>query len=542
MFSTKNIKIWFSILILIVLYIQLSKTFAANPNAFVIEVQPSSFEVNQSVDLVIKAVNNWEIIKDYAWDVFIEVDWDIASEDYVVPSEWLYSFLPQDQWIKIFSKWLQVKKAWTFKVKVEDILDSEIKWEATIIVWTINTEDVFDIQITSPSQWVIEKNDVINVFWLASQLPNSPIQYYINSALVQQWLTDTIWTFSTYLTWISSWNNTLKVKIVDWSNTVLWESSEIIFIYQPITDWTFKWIEVIPSWELKQWDQLTFNVRTSDSITSAELKFSDWKSYPMDRLAAWEFTKKISVDSKWAISVSLDIMDAWTKKQYNDIYNMNIQEWTSIKNIKFYTDLVDVDTLTLKREVIGVLPAKFKVDYGTSKDNLDQSLNVDTNEIFVDWIDTSTTYYFKITPLDSSLNSIWASSEVVSFNPSWPTCIVKDIKIFTWKIWDKYYLIRSWVENVDKYIIYRSEFETSEISNMQKVLETTDTKFEYPFDKFSKINQYAFYVVEATCKDGTTIKIDNVKKVQVWPLENTLIIILFSVFLYSIYRLYRHSK
>lgn len=542
MFSTKNIKIWLSLIFFLFFYFSISKTFAVYPNAFVIEIQPSSFEVNQSVDLVVKAVNNWEIIKDYIWDVFIEVDWDITSEDYIVPSEWLYSFLPQDQWIKIFSKWLQVKKTWTFKVKIEDIVDAEIRWEATIIVWTINNEDVFDIQITSPVPWVIEKNDVVNVFWMASQLPNSPIQYYLNSVLVDQWLTDTIWSFSTYLTWVSSWENILKVKIIDWANTVLWESTDLTFNYSPITDGIFKWIEVLPSWEIKQWDQVTFNVRTSDSITSVELKFSDWKSYPMDRLTAWEFTKKVSVDSKWTIVVSLEMMDAWNKKEYSDVHQMLIEEWTNIKNIKFYTDLIDINTLTVKREVVGVLPVKFKVDYGTSKDNLDQSANVDTNEIFVDNIDMDTVYYFKITPLDSSLSAIWSSSDVVSFNPAWPTCIVKDIQIFTGKIWDKYYLMRSWIENVDKYIIYRSEFETSDISNMQKVLETSDTKFEYPFDKFSKINQYAFYVVEAVCKDWTTLKIDNVKKVQVWPMENILMIILFSIFCYSIYKLYRHAK
>ncbi|MCF7835200.1 hypothetical protein K9M48_04090 [Candidatus Gracilibacteria bacterium] len=542
MFSTKNIKIGLSLIFFLFFYFSISKTFAVYPNAFVIEIQPSSFEVNQSVDLVVKAVNNGEIIKDYIGDVFIEVDGDITSEDYIVPSEGLYSFLPQDQGIKIFSKGLQVKKTGTFKVKIEDIVDAEIRGEATIIVGTINNEDVFDIQITSPVPGVIEKNDVVNVFGMASQLPNSPIQYYLNSVLVDQGLTDTIGSFSTYLTGVSSGENILKVKIIDGANTVLGESTDLTFNYSPITDGIFKGIEVLPSGEIKQGDQVTFNVRTSDSITSVELKFSDGKSYPMDRLTAGEFTKKVSVDSKGTIVVSLEMMDAGNKKEYSDVHQMLIEEGTNIKNIKFYTDLIDINTLTVKREVVGVLPVKFKVDYGTSKDNLDQSANVDTNEIFVDNIDMDTVYYFKITPLDSSLSAIGSSSDVVSFNPAGPTCIVKDIQIFTGKIGDKYYLMRSGIENVDKYIIYRSEFETSDISNMQKVLETSDTKFEYPFDKFSKINQYAFYVVEAVCKDGTTLKIDNVKKVQVGPMENILMIILFSIFCYSIYKLYRHAK
>ncbi|MEI7920040.1 MAG: hypothetical protein WCH65_08000 [bacterium] len=50
---------------------------------------------------------------------------------------------------------------------------------------------------------------------------------------------------------------------------------------------------------------------------------------------------------------------------------------------------------------------------------------------------------------------------------------------------------------------------------MQKVGETTGTMFEYPFNKFAKKDQYAYYLVEAICKDGTSLKVDNVKKIHV---------------------------
>jgi hypothetical protein len=63
--------------------------------------------------------------------------------------------------------------------------------------------------------------------------------------------------------------------------------------------------------------------------------------------------------------------------------------------------------------------------------------------------------------------------------------------------------------------VYRSDFETSDSSKMQKVGETTGTMFEYPFNKATKKEQYAFYLVEAACKDGTNLKIDNAKKIQV---------------------------
>lgn len=78
---------------------------ATQPDAFIVEVQPSSFEVNQAVDMTIKAVTaNGDVVKDYEGDVFIEIDGIADTADYTVPSDGLYSFLPQDQGVKLFSK------------------------------------------------------------------------------------------------------------------------------------------------------------------------------------------------------------------------------------------------------------------------------------------------------------------------------------------------------------------------------------------------------------------------------------------------------
>ncbi|HBB04098.1 TPA: hypothetical protein DCZ39_04350 [Patescibacteria group bacterium] len=110
------------------------------------------------------------------------------------------------------------------------------------------------------------------------------------------------------------------------------------------------------------------------------------------------------------------------------------------------------------------------------------------------------------------------------------------------QIGEKYYLVRKGINNIDKYVVYRSDFETSDITTMQKVGETTGTMFEYPFNKLSKNTKYAYYLIEGICKDGTTLKIDNVKKIVVGPAENILLIILISMFGYTIYKLYGYSK
>lgn len=85
---------------------------AADPDAFIVEVSPSSFDVNEAVDITIKAVTaNGDIVKTYQGDVFIEIEGIVDTADYTVPSDGLYTFLPEDQGVKLFSKGLIIKKA-----------------------------------------------------------------------------------------------------------------------------------------------------------------------------------------------------------------------------------------------------------------------------------------------------------------------------------------------------------------------------------------------------------------------------------------------
>ncbi|MEI7563147.1 MAG: hypothetical protein WCJ39_05805 [bacterium] len=141
---------------------------------------------------------------------------------------------------------------------------------------------------------------------------------------------------------------------------------------------------------------------------------------------------------------------------------------------------------------------------------------VTTNEIVLENLQLGQKYYFQITPLDAQeqiLGKPSAITEAVVGDAI--SCVVKGIIVSDQQIGDKHYLVRSGVQNVDTYVIYRSEFETSDTSKMQKVGETTGTMFEYPFNKLAKKDEFAYYIVQANCKDGTNLKLDTVKKVKV---------------------------
>lgn len=517
---------------------------ATQPDAFIVEVQPSSFDVNQAVDITIKAVTaNGDVVKNYQWDVFIEIDGIADTSEYTVPSDGLYTFLPQDQGVKLFSKWLIIKRSGTFAVKVSDIINESIAGQKTIIVWnTSSSADIENVSIISPAADGIEKNNVVNVIANAPTLPNSPYQIFLNNSIVSQGTTDIIGDINTYISGVVAGQNLLQIKVSNTSNEIIGQSESMRFSYSPIKDGIFDSIQILPSTKIKQGNKATFNISTSDGVTSAQITLSDGRTLPMDRSTVWAFSKEISMNTDGTFDVWAILISAWVTKTYTGIAVIIVDKSISVGKIRLYSDSVDKSKLNVTWETMGTAP-KYKVQYGTSESLLDQFVTVPTNEIIVGNLSIGQTYYFQITPLDANETAIWTPSSVVNtLVGSDLSCVVKDITVVSQKIWDKYYLTRSGVENADKYIVYRSDFETSDSSKMQKVGETTGTMFEYPFNKATKKEQYAFYLVEAACKDGTNLKIDNAKKIQVWPVENILLFIVIALFGYCVYKLYRYSN
>ncbi len=513
-------------------------TFAEDPDAFLVQVEPSTFGVWESVDVTISAVKNWMIVKDYIWDVFIEVNWLIPDE-YIVPSDWLYSFLIQDQGIKLFSKWLEIKKSWTYTLKVSDIIDEVIMWETTIIVWNWDGGgDLKQVDISSPINGSTERNTSINVMWSSTDLKNSPVEIYLNNLPIANGYTDAQWNFSIYIEWLQEWQNQIQAKIVDINDILLWETDVIMITYESLSDGIFNSIEILPSSDLKQWDKAIFNVYTAEEVTSVELKFSDGKTFPLDRLSPWVFNKNMTILSYGELDISVVLIAWWTTKNYDDVAHIGVEENITIANVRFHSVWVDWASVNVSWDPIGDAP-KYSIAYGTDQNSLQKTIDVSSTQVLVENLQIDTIYYFQITPLDDGLHASGEPSEVIEYNPRdvYSSCVVKWIIVQSEKIWDNYYLTRDTVENVNKYEIYKSDREN--MSDRKKIWEVTETRFEYTFNKHAERDQYAYYQVEAVCSDGTNVTIDEAKKVKVWPFENTILIIIITLFLYSMYRLYR---
>lgn len=264
----------------------------------------------------------------------------------------------------------------------------------------------------------------------------------------------------------------------------------------------------------------------------------------MDKQGAGTFTKDIVLDTKGNLQVDVDLIVLGQTKSYTGVATVIVEEGIGIGKIRMYSDSIDKTKLNVTRETIGNAE-NFMIEYGTSKNNLTLSTIVQTEEIIIENLTVGETYYFQITPLDTNNNPTGTPSEITETKiGEESSCVVVGITVSTGQIGDKYYLVRSAVNNVEKYIVYRSDFETAESSQMQKIGETTGTMFEYPFNPNPASHQYkyAYYLVEAVCKDGTNLKIDSTKKIVVGPAENIMLIILISLFGYVTYKLYGYSK
>ncbi len=520
------------------------------PSGFVVEVNPSTFDVNQAVDVTIRAIDaQGNTIVDYDGYVFADIISDTQGvslwyDDFVVPGEWVIFFEPGDLWVKTLSKSLIVRKNGNYVFKVHDLYDDTIVGQRSIVVWTQQQNSSTVVTITTPSSGWIEIASAITVLADAGWLLNSPYQLLLNGLPSLTWTTNAQWSINAIVTGLQEGSNTIQIKILDLNGIVLGQSSVVTFTYESIADEFFYGLQILPSTQAKQWDKLVFNVSTSDAVSSVELILGTGRTYPMDRDTAGKYLKQVLIEDKWSVPISVRLNAGGNMKLYQSIASLTVQESVAIWLTKFYTQGVDKSSLMMMWQVIGQSPS-FLIKYGTNKDALTQEIKVNTNEIEIKNIIPTNVYYFQIIPTDSSGNIIGTPSEIKEIDPSLLqaqiSCIVDGIQLRNEQIDDKYYFIWDAVENAEKYLIYRSDNMTTILSEMRKINETTSTRFEYPFNEDALQEEYAYYAVVAVCPDGKEIQIDQVKEVQVWPYDTILLALISSILFYSVWALYRRS-
>lgn len=533
----KFLLLWFSFLI---------SWFAfAEVDHFVVTVSANPAKLNEAVDLTVKAVDaNWTQVKDYQWDIFMDVKW-WSDSDYILPNDGIYTFVLEDQWEKKFSKWLVFKKEWDFKLSIYDVADENIKSEISIKVWW-QVEDTKSAAITidTPVAWSIEKSENVSVTW-KTNFPNSPLQIMVDNKKSSEWMTDANWDYVVSLAWLSAWEHSLKVVIIDASDKVLGESDEIKFKYETWTsdDSLFKWLLIQPWKTVDAWTKVSILVDVADSVTSADLALWTEVATPMTKKGK-QFAKDLTMDKSWSFKISLKLSAWWNVKDYKDVDTIVVNAVKRINEIKYFSNESEKTWLNLEWTFTWDIKM-FSLKYGLKKDSLTWELLTWVNKVLLANVSLSKTLYVQVIPMSvDGKTQDWIPSEIIEIKPTHnaASCKVVWIKISTLKEWNKNYLTWSKAPWATKYIIYKSEWEAKDLKSMQKVWETTELRFEYPFDAKSKKDVYAYYAVEAVCEDGKNMQIDWVKKVKVWPYDTIIVMMLLSAMLYLGYRMYWYSK
>lgn len=550
-------------------------TFAVSPDAFQIEVSPSSFAVNQAVDFTIKAIKNKQVMKNYTGMVFMSVDGiakDSASKlkltDATISNGGILEMGLADQWVKKYTKGLLITKPGNFTVSVADFTQDTISWSTTVMVSSDFKAEVRNIQILSPSAWSEENQSTINVMATADTLPNARVQILLNDALAKETTTDANGLINDTISGLKVGTNVLQIKALSVTNEQVGSSEKLVFTYQGQSDNLLKSFTATPNQNLKVWNKVRFELTTEDNVSSAKLIFPDNKEYPLDKEKDGLFSKELMLTQTGSLDIASELSAGPTlSKKYDKMLTLEVADNTQIWEVKIQALTALAGAIQLDWKVIGWSSPAYAIQYGLTKDDLAGTAITKETTATLSGFTYGKDYFFKIQPLNIQNIADGLPSDVLEFTmpiASWtgpnqtalsasglemtpdhptaalPTCIVKNIKVSTQKIGNKYYLVRNKIENATKYLVYKSDF--ADNSDKSFLGETELTRFEYPFDKTSKEDVYAYYTVEALCADGNKAVLTEAQKVKVGPVEDMMLILTLTMLGYLIYRLYSYRE
>ena len=550
-------------------------TFAVSPDAFQIEVSPSSFAVNQAVDFTIKAIKNKQVMKNYTGMVFMSVDGiakDSASKlkltDATISNGGILEMGLADQWVKKYTKGLLITKPGNFTVSVADFTQDTISWSTTVMVSSDFKAEVRNIQILSPSAWSEENQSTINVMATADTLPNARVQILLNDALAKETTTDANGLINDTISGLKVGTNVLQIKALSVTNEQVGSSEKLVFTYQGQSGNLLKSFTATPNQNLKVWNKVRFELTTEDNVSSAKLIFPDNKEYPLDKEKDGLFSKELMLTQTGSLDIASELSAGPTlNKKYDKMLTLEVADNTQIWEVKIQALTALAGAIQLDWKVIGWSSPAYAIQYGLTKDDLAGTAITKETTATLSGFTYGKDYFFKIQPLNIQNIADGLPSDVLEFTmpiASWtgpnqtalsasglemtpdhptaalPTCIVKNIKVSTQKIGNKYYLVRNKIENATKYLVYKSDF--ADNSDKSFLGETELTRFEYPFDKTSKEDVYAYYTVEALCADGNKAVLTEAQKVKVGPVEDMMLILTLTMLGYLIYRLYSYRE
>ncbi len=557
-----------------------SFAFAA-PVRFDVTVNPNPLRAGEFADVTIKAVDeDGNVDTSYTdGDIRIEIEWvDYTSPDVTLPGGGIEFFEPADQWVKIFSKGLTIKKAGKYTLTVADLYDVELQWSAEInVLADSNGAAQGSLTVTSPVPNAVESDPTVTIAWSTS-FPNTPIVIFIDDVEIQDGLSDENGDFTIFVSWIQPGEHVLKVNALDLDNKVVATSGPIPFSYDRGNGELFLWLDIEPGKQVVVDTKVTFTIRTAKSVTSAQLILADGTPLPAQKISDGVFRKQETLTEAKTYPIDVILTVGGVDTKFDDV-DAVVATDANRKIITFdQTPNEDRSKVDLEWTYEGIIDY-FKVRYGTSEDNLRLSITTSTPEGTLSLADTKASYFAQVFPVDENGLVNGEPSDIIEIPPltavcgngkveagevcddgndesgdgcnetcteveqehmaddSLPSCDPYGIPLHTKKVNGKYYIYWKPVQNAKEYIIYRADQAVDAISQMTVVTKTEETMFEYPFDPYSEVDVWARYAVEAVCANDDQKQVGDMTPVKVGPEDTLLLVVVASFLIFSIWRL-----
>lgn len=562
---------------------------------FAQNILPDSVEITvkdpiimwEATNLKVRIMKNGSKMTSYdgtIWMVVTEQDWKkLSDNEYTVPSRWMYSFLSSDLWEKEFQRWLEIKKEWTFYIEIQDLNENEDKilWKQLIhVVRWDSTGEVKNINILNPITSSNLIGDKVEVIWSAKDIPNSEAIIYIDEKAVWTTRVGSDWMINHTIWSVEAWQHSLLVEIPDLAWNVMWRSEKIFFTISPTGNNGIRDIDIDPEKWLMIWDMTNITVYTDDMIESVKIRLSDRtenESMVMNKIGNWEFSQNVFLMWTWEVSLSFDTSasNGSVNQSYDNYKKIIVWEVPSVYDINVdinsISQIADVSWEVNNRSVVSSYLVNWWVDWSDVLSWKDWS---DKPSFRFSDVPYDTVIKLNVTPYRNKQDKHWAPSETIKFVITknqdtcwnlvcddgeshelcpqdcywsweatiflWPSCPKQTISVSTKKVWDNYYLVWDKVDMVTKYIVYSSS--SPDWKNKVKVYETTDSSYEYPFDRESKEDVFMYFWVVWICEDGEELELTGATKVQVWPAENFFLLVCLTFLIYAGIKLFRQTE
>lgn len=515
---------------------------------FDVQVNPSTFNINETVDMTIRALDaNGDVFKEYNGMVIMEFSQFLNPDQYDIPSDGIYTFQPQDLGVKTFSKGLRLKEGGTYTINVFDINDETIMGSTTIIVGEREDDDLVKknaiVDIISPLSGE-QINSTSFALLGRSEIIRSPIQIFLNGNQVPiETQSDENGNFSAFMRGLNSGQNEVFVRVVNINNQVLAESNVVRFVArQGINDGTLNSITITPSPTMNAGDKTTYTIQVGNGVANAELKIGDVGVFPLDRASPTSFSKVIAIDKPGIHGLSINLLtNDGERKIYNNIEFIEVKEPpkpVAITNLRVVRSTIDSTSAQLSWENAWSV-SWYLIMRGPTQDSMTNSWFSTGTSFTVTNLGTWQTSFFQVFWVDNSNTPLGTPSNIVASNFEqqwsapvlWGTCVVSNVGSRTEKVGNQHFLIWDPVPNATAYIISKIDANGAK----QVVAEVTQPRYQYPFDPTLETATFETFSIEARCSDGQTLMVHGAARVNVWPKENILIILIISLICYGFY-------